>query len=478
MLSRALRVLWRPLLWSALAACSTSHSVDGRETASESSDQPRDRDEQREPEPEPSDREAEPGGDESKSETEHEPELEAIEEELTYYRDVKPILDEKCTQCHLEGGIGPYPFTAYDEVKPFASLIAYDVTRGIMPPWRASGELGVFEGDRRLTTWQKRVIKSWVDQGAQEGDPDEEPERRTPPARGLERIDETLELTEEFTPDADPDTYRCFVFEWPHEQTKFITGIGVVPSAPEIVHHAVVYLVPPGSADGVRAQDAADATPGYYCTSVTSGSWLTSYEPGGYGQQLPGGLGMTVEPGSVIVAQMHYNTLHGSGSDRSRLELTVEDEVERVGRTQLILNVGWLLGAMRIPAGQPDVVHRWQGRPTALRGSPAQDIYAVDLHMHTLASSGSIGIIRADGSSEPLLEIPDWAFEWQETYRFNEPVRLETGDQLYVECHYDNTAEHQIVVDGQRLPPRDVYWGESTTDEMCLGNVLVTPALE
>jgi hypothetical protein len=474
MFSRTPRMLCRSLLWSALAACSTSHSVHGGETSGASSERPPGAGET----PGPS--EEEPGPTEQEPPPpEEEPGLEAIEQELTYYRDVKPLLDEKCTQCHVEGGIGPYPFTTYEEVKPLASLIGYDVEKGIMPPWRASGELGVFEGDRRLSLRQKRVIRSWVDQGAPEGDPAEEPRQRRPPPRGLERTDEVLELPEAFTPSSDPDTYRCFVFEWPHEQTKFITGLGVVPSAPEIVHHAVVYLVAPANVASVRAQDAADDIPGYDCfSSVSIGSWLTSYEPGGYGQQLPGGVGMAIEPGSVIVVQMHYNTLNGLASDRSRLELTVEDEVERVGHTSLILNTLWVLGAMSIPADQSDVMHRWVGRPFDLRSSPAQDIFAVDLHMHTLATSGSIGIIRADGTSESLLDIPEWAFEWQETYRFKEPVRLEPGDQLFVECHFDNTAEHQLVVDGQRLTPRNVNWGERTTDEMCLGNVLVTPSLD
>jgi hypothetical protein len=476
MLSRALRMLSRSLVWSALAACSSSHAVHGSQAAetvtpgAEDTGEPAEEQEsdppaeQQEEEPDPAD----------------DPELVELDQPLTYYRDVKPILDEKCTQCHVEGGIGPFPFTSFAEVTPFLALIDHDVAEGTMPPWRASGELDIFEGDRRLSPQQKRIVRGWIAQGAPEGDPDEEPPARTPPKRGLERLDETLELPEEYTPQYDPDTYRCFVFEWPHEQTKYITGLGVVPSAPEIVHHAVVYLVAPANAESVRTQDAADEAPGYDCfSSVSIGSWLTSYEPGGYGQQLPGGLGMPVEPGSVIVVQMHYNTLHGRASDRSRLELTVEDEVERVGRTSLILNTLWVLGAMSIPADQKDVVHRWQGRPfDLLRSTDAQDIFAVDLHMHTLATSGSIGIVRADGSSESLLEIPDWAFEWQETYRLREPVRLETGDQLYVECHYDNSAEHQLMVEGQRLTPRDVNWGEGTTDEMCLGNVLITPALE
>jgi hypothetical protein len=468
------RTVLRGLLLGSLLgslACSSSHRVNPIEQAQRPVDEPPD-DAENEPEAEDEPRELEPPDDVD--------DVSEADQPLTYYRDVKPIFDEKCTQCHVEGGIGPYPFTSYDEVKPFLSLVEYDVANGIMPPWRAAGELGVFEGDRRLDARQKRIVQRWIDQGAPEGDPDEEPRRREPPRRGLERIDETLELPEAYTPQYDPDTYRCFVFEWPHEQTKFITGLGVVPSAPEIVHHAVVYLVGPDSAPNVRAQDEAAEGPGYDCfSSTTIGSWLTSYEPGGYGQQLPGGLGMPVEPGSVIVVQMHYNTLHGSAADRSRLELTVEDQVERVGRTSLILNTLWVLGFMSIPANQEDVVHRWQGRPFDLqRNNVPQDIFAVDLHMHTLATSGSIGIIRADGSSEALLEIPDWAFEWQETYRLREPVRLETGDQLFVECHYDNTAGHQLVVDGQRLTPRNVNWGEGTTDEMCLGNVLITPSLE
>jgi hypothetical protein len=132
---------------------------------------------------------------------------------------------------------------------------------------------------------------------------------------------------------------------------------------------------------------------------------------------------------------------------------------------------------MIIPANEPDVKHYWEGVPAALQGG-TQDIYAVDLHMHTLGSSGSIGIVRAgSGQTELLLDIPRWAFEWQETYRFIDPVRLDPGDKLFVECHFDNTAEKQLVVDGKRLAPREVRWGENTTDEMCLGNVLTTPAL-
>jgi hypothetical protein len=409
------------------------------------------------------------------------PIIEETGEPLTYYRDVKPIMDQKCGPCHTEGGIGPLPFGSYKQIKPHLALINADVKQDIMPPWRASGDLDVFEGDRRLNALQKKTLLRWISQGGDEGDPGEEPEALPQTRHGLARIDETLTLPSSFEPNLDPDTYRCFVFEWPHEQRKFITGLSVEPERAEMVHHAIVYLTGPAGAQAMRDRDAADEGEGFECLrSVNMGSWITSYEPGGYGQEFSGGVGMQVEPGSVIVLQIHYNTLKGKFSDKSRLDLTLENEVPRVGRTTLIVNPIWTLpppiGNMVIPANQEDVKQHWQGLPTGLTG--AQDIWGVDLHMHTLGRSGSIGIVRAGSQTvETLLEIPEWAFEWQETYRFKQPVRLEAGDQLFVECHFNNTAEKQLVINGKRLEPREVRWGEGTTDEMCLGNVLTSPAM-
>lgn len=402
-------------------------------------------------------------------------------EELTYYRDAKPILDQKCGQCHLDGGIGPLPFTSYDEVKPHLALIKADISNDIMPPWRATGDLDVFEGDRRLSAKQKKTLLRWIEQGGKKGDQADEPEPLPKAQRGLARVDDTLRLPSKYTPELDPDTYRCFVFEWPHQARKFITGLSVEPERPEMVHHAIVYLTGPAGAAAIRERDAADDGEGFECLrSLNLGSWITSYEPGGYGQEFSGGVGMQIDPGSVIVLQIHYNTLKGKAEDQTRLDLTLAEDVPRVGKTTLILNPLWSLpaplGNMLIPANQPDVVQRWQGRPAGITG--AQDIWGVDLHMHTLGRAGSIGIVRAGSQAvETLLDIPKWAFEWQETYRFKEPVRLEAGDQLFVECRFDNTKEKQLVIDGKRLEPRDVRWGENTTDEMCLGNVLTTPAM-
>lgn len=402
---------------------------------------------------------------------------------LTYHRDVKPILDSKCAQCHVDGGIAPFPLTAYDEVEPYAELIRADVEAGVMPPWRAIGPLDIYEGDRRLSDEQKDTVVSWVDQGALEGDPDDAAEPTAPRPRGLPQIDMTLQIEEPYMPAEGNDDYHCFVFEWPHAETKYVTGLSVEPDRSEMVHHAIVYLVQPENAAATRERDAADPGPGYSCFGGTTGgvaSWLTSYEPGGYGQAVPGDLGFEVQPGSLIVLQIHYNTLNGRVPDQSRVDFTVEDSVERVGRVVLLMNALWYAGFMPIPANEPDTVYTYQGRPAQLSPQRTYDLYWVDLHMHQLGSRGGIGIVRANapGQVEPLLQIPDWSFEWQETYILREPVKLHPGDQLVVECHFDNTAQNQGMVGGERLQPRDVNWGDGTTDEMCLGNVLAAEAID
>ena len=89
---------------------------------------------------------------------------------------------------------------------------------------------------------------------------------------------------------------------------------------------------------------------------------------------------------------------------------------------------------------------------------------------------GVLPLGRSDGSSECLLDIPQWDFGWQGSYGFIEPKTLEPGDQIYMECRFDNGVDDQLRVDGALLPPRDVDWGEGVRDEMCLaGFYLSTP---
>lgn len=138
---------------------------------------------------------------------------------------------------------------------------------------------------------------------------------------------------------------------------------------------------------------------------------------------------------------------------------------------------------MDIPAGDPDVEHSYAigaelfaGFVTsgAVGGSAPFTIYSSLLHMHLHGTQTTLSLLHSDGTSTCLLDIPDWNFHWQGTYWLQQPVVVQAGDQLSIDCHWDNSAADQPVINGAPIPTADINWGEGTTDEMCLGFVYVT----
>lgn len=392
----------------------------------------------------------------------------------SYYRDVKPLLDARCAGCHDGRGIAPFSVERYDLVAPWAALIKQAVVERTMPPWPADNACAEYVGDRSLSEAQIQTIAAWVDGGAVEGDPAEEgPPLDPPDSNDLERVDLTLEMPAAYTPKAEPDDYRCFLIDWPGETTQFVSGFRVTPGEARVVHHVIAYIAGPNQIADVEAFDEVDPEPGYRCFGGPgiNPRWLGGWVPGSGGMTLPPGTGIRIEPGSKLILQMHYNTLAaGKLPDRSSLDLTLESSVEREGTVQPWANPAWVeRGTMTIPAFEADVVHQWARDPTVLTGGNPFELHVAGLHMHTLGTSARLAIERADGGSECVLDIPRWDFHWQGSYKLASAKVINPGDKLSIECHWDNTAENQPLVDGKQQVPKEVRWGEGTTDEMCLG---------
>ena len=148
---------------------------------------------------------------------------------------------------------------------------------------------------------------------------------------------------------------------------------------------------------------------------------------------------------------------------------SVDHEIQALG----VYNAAWPFGMMPIPAGESDVKYAAMYDPTAIV-SFGEDItiLSVNLHMHERGKSGMVGILRKDGTEECLLQIDDYQHEWQGDYIFKTPKVLHYDDRLYVECRFDNSAENQRIVYGEREEPRDLNWAED--GEMCAGFVAAT----
>ncbi|MBA2665364.1 MAG: monooxygenase [Bradymonadaceae bacterium] len=405
-----------------------------------------------------------------------------------FHEDIKPIIDARCTSCHFYGGVGPFALTSYAEVASIGLLLKASVQARQMPPWLAGKDCAEYKHDVSLTDEQITAISSWVDQGMPEGDASNGGSGLPPHGGGLTRVDLTLEMPVTYEPKLKPDEYRCFAVDWPEQTTKYVTGFNVIAGNAQIVHHVIAYGIPPSYVAEVDALEAADGEPGYSCfgsagvgddanfAATERVGWLGSWAPGGKGADLPPGTGIRVEPGSKVVLQIHYNVVGSAAqSDRSAIQLKLEDSVEKAAIFMPWANPGWVNNSqpMLLEAGDSDASHQFGFDIASLVGRPVT-IYSASLHMHMLGTKGRLWLDRAGDDDVCLLDVPRWDFGWQFGYLFDQPKRMQAGDKLMLKCHWDNSAANQPMVDGVRREAQDVVWGDRTTDEMCLGIFLVS----
>ncbi|MFB6263717.1 MAG: monooxygenase [Bradymonadaceae bacterium] len=354
-----------------------------------------------------------------------------------------------------------------------------------MPPHLANDTCRDYKYDTSLTDEQIQTIADWVEAGTPEGDPSVDPEPLPSASPELSEVDLRLGVPKPYKPRRSPDDYRCFPIDWPADEKKFVTGFGVDPDEREIAHHAIAYVLGPSLSDEVDQKAASEEGPGYTCFGGTKVGdlypqgavrWLGAWAPGNRGSDLPEGTGIPVKPGSTVVLQMHYNTLTADPRlDETEVLVNTDTSAETTGQYFPFTNPKWLQNedAMKIPAGAPDVTHEWTFDVASYLGEPIK-IHRAMLHMHKLGEAGRLWVDHSEGSEECLLGISNWDFDWQRTYSFQKPVSIQPGDEVGIQCTWDNTLSNQPVFNGQRQQPRDVSWGQGTTDEMCLGIFYVT----
>lgn len=377
----------------------------------------------------------------------------------TWFRDVKPIVDAKCTRCHTPGGIGPFSLERWDDVYRRPEIIRSAIVSRHMPPWHAARCCTEYHGDASLTQTELDTFVRFLDTGAAIGDARDEPQHAAS-VGGLSRVDVTVSMPEPYVtapPPGKTDENRCFLLRWPLDRDGFITGLAPVPGERSLVHHLVVGILDGDSLQEARGLDGKDGRPGFDCMQVKNGGLrdLTVLGGGLGGGDFPGGLGRKIEPDATLVLNIHYSTAAGAPKpDQTKVQFKVDDHAEPF-LGMAIANLAWLVDdGMRIPNGEKDAVFFYELAPTIFtRGKPV-GLRSVTPHMHAFATKIVIRHVHEDGRRECLLEIPKWHFGWEQPFWFAKPKLFEPGDRLYLECHFDNTSG------------RDIAWGDENQD-MC-----------
>lgn len=367
--------------------------------------------------------------------------------EITFTKQISRIFNNNCVSCHREGQIAPFSLSNYQEAVGWAEMIREVVEEQRMPPWHADPRYGKFSNDARLSEEDKQTIFKWVDAGAPEGNPNDLPE---PPkfASGwmIPEPDDIIYMREEpydVPADGVVDYQRFIVqLDWPED--RWLKAIEPRPGNPAVVHHVVMYLMPPdGPKNGAAGRLRTD--------------WIAAYAPGLRPIVLPDEMARFVPKGSKFVFELHYTPNGTAQPDRSYLGVVFADP-SKVKREVAVKNAGNFTFKIPPGAGNFEVESHHQFRDDTL-------LLSVSPHMHLRGKDFYYELIYPDGKVEPILSVPQYDFAWQTTYWFTEPKHLPKGTKMHCVAHFDNSAGNLNNPNPNQL----VKWGEQTFEEMMFG---------
>ncbi|MCR9247719.1 MAG: tetratricopeptide repeat protein [bacterium] len=389
---------------------------------------------------------------------------ESADGEPTFANDVAPIVYRSCTPCHHPDGPTPFSLLGYDDVRKRRRQIMRVVEDRIMPPWLPSH--GEFLDSRRLAEDEIDVLRRWVAAGMPRGEAaDEPPCPEFTSDWQLREPDLVLSLDEQVTVPADgPDQFRNYVIPIPVDRVRFVEAMEIRPGSPA-VHHAVVAIDATGES---RRRDALDPEPGFAGMSEGNAQapdgYFLGWTPGKHVRRTPEGMAWRLIPGRDLVLQLHLTPTGKVETVVPRLGLYFTD------RAPTVVSYPLVLFNDDIDLAPGETGHMLRDHfvlPVDV------EVFSIYPHAHYLCRRMRGTATLPDGSSKDLFRIDRWDFDWQDDYRYREPIPLPAGTRIAFEYEFDNSADNP---QNPFQPPRRVAFGQESTDEMATLTLQLTTA--
>ena len=360
---------------------------------------------------------------------------------VTYSKQISRILQKHCLECHREGEIGPFAMTDYDEVTGWAEMMLEVVDQGRMPPWHANPDFGHFANARHMPSHEKELLRKWVEAGTPYGDVAELPQSDSfqfgdttqEPDLVIPMRDSPFEVPADGVVD-----YQYFVVDPEFTEDKWVKAIKVVPGNPSVVHHSIVFVRPP---DGAPFRGLG---------------WLADYIPGKRMEPISDTQAKRIPAGSKLVFQQHYTPNGRVQSDLTKAELFFADDSQVTDEKYTILGIDQ---DFEIPPGDPNLVVKSKVSYLPRGGQ----LLSIIPHMHFRGKSFRVVATRGS-TSEIMLDVPAYDFNWQHSYQLTDPISLADIDRIEFEATFDNSEANP----NNPNPDEYIYWGEQTWQEMAL----------
>ena len=374
---------------------------------------------------------------------------------ISYSQQVAPILLENCTVCHRKGGVGPWAMTDYNMVKGFSLMMREVIRTKRMPPWHADPFIGQFSNDRSLNNEEIQTLVHWIEAGAPKGE-------GADPLLGATFSQSEWANEEELGPPdyviniPATDIPATGVVDYQYKFVKntvgkdvWVKAAEVLPGDKAVLHHVITsfgQLETRGPRKGrLKYRDRKG---------------LRGYAPGINSNPYPDGGGIFLPADVAFEFQMHYTPVGRATVDETRMGIWVaEEKPKHEIFTMTILNP-----RIRIPAGVKE--HKESASTVVSKDAL---LYSVLVHAHYRGKKMVVAAYYPNGTTEVLLSVPNYDFNWQTFYDLEEPKFLPAGTTLIQHQWWDNSAQNLANPD----PTVEVTWGDQSFEEMLFGAYLM-----
>ena len=376
--------------------------------------------------------------------------------EVTFTRDVAPILQRSCQVCHRPGSVAPMSLLTYEDARPWARSIRQKVVARTMPPWTIDRTVGIqkFKGDRSLSAGEIAIIAKWVDSGAPRGNPADMPKplefsdnSKWTLADALGRQpDRVVPLAEPIVvPATGANAWIDVVSDSGLTEDRWIMAHETKPSLEgfPVVHHATTAMF---TESGLRSEEG----------------FATEYALGKTGDIFPEGTGALIKTGTKIQFNMHYAPNGKRTTDQTSLALWFYPKGYEPKRKVVRSRVGWTED-LDIPPGEDNI--RTDGYQL-LQDNIRMTVFQP--HLHNRGKRQCLEAIYPDGRKETLSCV-NWDFGWHIAYNYADDVQplLAKGTMLHVISWHDNTKANKWNPD----PDNWVGFGRRSSDDMAFAHI-------
>jgi hypothetical protein len=389
----------------------------------------------------------------------------AQQSQVTYAKDIAPIFQKSCQQCHRPGSTGPMSLATYQEVRPFARSIKQKVVQGEMPPYRYDRGLGIqdLKYDLRLSEAEVQTIARWVDDGAPLGNPADLPAPVSFPDPNKWAFadqfgpPDLIIPTKPFTLEAKgQDVWWRPVVPTGLAKDRCIKAISVRPSQKgrAAAHHANSDLI---------------------VFDETTGEWMererfSEYAMGKTGEIVPPDACRTLPANSMVRWDVHYYPI-GEKLEDDVIEMGVwlYPEGHRVPFKQDLKLYSLLMkgGELEIPPNGTAMTQGFHSFKTPVR------IDSFQPHGHFRLVAKTLEIFYPEtGKLELISSVSNWTNSWHTSHIYEDDAAplVPKGAVLVITGYYDNTAANKQNPD----PNQWVGLGSRTADEMSHAWIAVT----